>query len=411
MTDTTYGPQGPDATSETIQPAKAIARLLAEARMRLGLDIAFVSEFAGGRRVFRHVQGSSGSLRLVAGEGDPLEVTYCARVVAGTAPQVMRDAQTEPSVADVPATRDLGIGGHVSVPIIFSNGRLYGTLCVFSQAPNASLGDRDVEVLRMMAALIVEQLEIDEMRADQRQQAIARIHGAMRAGGLTTVFQPVVRLTDGSLAFVEALSRFHAQPLRTPDQWFAEAWSVGLGPDLELRAVQCALDDLDRLPPDVKMSFNLSPETALGSSLLPMLNAVECSRLIVEITEHAVVADYDPLRAVLQNLRDAGVSIAIDDVGAGHSGLQALLELKPDVLKLDVSITSGLDVDPLRYSLADAVATFASASGLETVAEGVETRSEADALRDLRIACAQGYLFGRPGGLDSLRELRPHRVG
>lgn len=409
MTDTTRGPQGADIPSDAIQPAKAIARLLAEARIRLGLDIAFVSEFEGGRRVFRHVQGSSGLLRLVAGEGDPLETTFCARVVAGTAPQVMRDAQTEPSVADLPATRDLGIGAHVSVPIIFSNGRLYGTLCVFSQAPSSTLGDRDVEVLRVMASLIVEQLEIDEMLADQRQQAIARIHGAMRAGGLTTVFQPVVRLADGSLAFVEALSRFHAQPFRTPDQWFAEAWSVGLGPDLELWAVQCALDELHRLPEDVHMSVNLSPETALGSSLLPMLGAVDCSRLIVEITEHAVVADYDPLRTALRALRDIGVSIAIDDVGAGHSGLQALLELKPDLLKLDVSITSGLDVDPLRYSLADAVAAFASASGLETVAEGVETRSEAEALRDLRISFAQGYLFGRPGGMDSLRDLRPPR--
>lgn len=406
MTDSTPDPTISAIASEGIPPAKVIARLLAEARSRLGLDIAFVSEFEDGRRVFRHVQGSAGPVCLMAGAGDPLESTFCARIVGGAAPQLMRNARIEPSVADLPVTREFGIGAHVSVPIIFSNGRLYGTLCCFSQTPNELLGDRDVEMLRMMASLVVDQLEIDEMLAHERKQVAARIHAAMRDGGLTTVFQPVIRLTDGSLAFVEALSRFHAQPLRTPDQWFAEAWTVGLGPNLELWAVQCALNELVRLPPDVKMSLNLSPETALGPDLMTTLAGVDCSRLIVELTEHAVVADYEPLRMALRRMRDIGVSIAIDDVGAGHSGLQALLELKPDLLKLDVSITSGLDVDPIRYSLADAVATFASAAGLGTVAEGVETRGEAEALRDLRIACAQGFLFGRPGALDNIRELR-----
>lgn len=385
-----------------VQPAKAIARLLAEARGRFGMEIAFVSEFENGCRVFRHVQGSAGPVCLAVGFGDPYDASYCARIVDGRAPNLMRDAQVEPSVADLPVTHQVGIGAHLSVPIVFSSGRVYGTFCCFSRSPNESLTERDVDMLRMMASLIVDQLEAEEMQSAAREGAAASVRALMEDGVLTTVFQPVVRLVDRSVMFVEALSRFQTDPPRPPDEWFAAAWTVGLGPQLELLAVRSALKELDKLPPHVKMSFNLSPETALGPELIPVLSAVDATRLVVEVTEHANIVHYEPLRQALRNVRSLGVSLAIDDVGSGHSGLQRLLELTPDVLKLDVSITRNLHSDPLRRSLATAIASFASAAGLATVAEGVETNEEADALRDLGIGAAQGYLFGRPAPM-SLR--------
>lgn len=388
--------QAPLAEVPLVQPAKAIARLLAEARGRFGMEIAFVSEFENGCRVFRHVQGSAGPVSLTVGFGDPSEASYCARIVDGRAPNLMRDAQMEPSVADLPVTRELGIGAHLSVPIVFSSGRVYGTFCCFSRSPNELLTGRDVDMLRMMASLIVDQLEAEEMQSAAREGATASIRALMEGGVLETVFQPVVRLEDRSVMFVEALSRFETDPPRPPDEWFAAAWTAGLGPELELLAVRSALKELEKLPSHVKMSFNLSPETALGPELIPLLSAVDATRLIVEVTEHANIVHYEPLRQALRDVRALGVSLAIDDVGSGHSGLQRLLELTPDVLKLDMSITRNLHSDPLRRSLAGAIASFASNAGLATVAEGVETTEEADALRDLGIGAAQGYLFGRP---------------
>ena len=369
------------------------------------MEIAFVSEFHHGCRVFRHVQGTAGTVSIPVGASDPLDASYCARIVEGRAPELMRNAQLEPSVADLAATRELGIGAHVSVPIRFSDGRLYGTLCCFSCAPADTLTGRDVDMLHIMAGLIADQLETEDLRSAARDQAVSTIREVMRNGALRTVFQPIVRLTDRSVVSVEALSRFDADPVRPPDQWFAAAWTAGLGPDLELQAVRSALAQLHAIPAPVTLTVNLSPETALGAGLLPVLRAVDAGRLVVEITEHANVAQYEPLRAALQHVRGLGVSLAIDDVGAGHSGLQRLLELAPDMLKVDMSIIRSVDSDPLRRSLASAIAAFASASGLTTVAEGVETEAEAEALRDLGIPLAQGYLFGRPGPLESFTAL------
>lgn len=388
-----------------VQPAKAITRLLAEARARLGLEIAFVSEFHDGFRHFRHVLGSAGAVSISAGSADPLDASYCGRIVQGRAPELMRDAQIEPSVADLPVTRALGIGAHVSVPIRFSDGRIYGTLCCFSCTPADALTGREVDMLRIMAGLIADQLETENLRSASRDEAVATIRTVMQNGALRTVFQPIVRLADRSVVSFEALSRFDADPRRPPDQWFAAAWTAGLGPDLELQAVRSALAQLHAIPVPVTLTVNLSPETALGAGLLPVLRAIDAGRLVVEITEHANVAQYEPLRAALQHVRGLGVSLAIDDVGAGHSGLQRLLELAPDMLKVDMSIIRNIDTDPLRRSLAGAIASFAAASGLTTVAEGVETEAEAAALRDLGIPLAQGYLFGRPGPLESFTAL------
>ncbi len=381
-------------------PAKAIARILSEARERFGMEVAFVSEFDDGRRVFRFIEGNVSEIGLEVGGGDPLELSYCHRIVVGDAPCLMRDARKEPSVADLEVTHKVGIGAHMSVPIVFSDGRIYGTFCCFSRSPNEELAERDIEMIRAMAALVVDQLEEEDLKVAERRQTLERIRRVMDEGRLTMVFQPIVCLADGSTSMVEALTRVRSEPFRTPDLWFAEAWAVGVGLDLELHAVQEALSQLGRLPRGVRMSVNISPETALSPRLKEVLAVDEPDRLVIELTEHDHVADYVPLKQALMDLRGAGPSIAIDDVGTGYSGLQRLLELQPDILKLDTSITSGLDVDPVRRSLAAAVVSFSDAAGLSAIAEGVETPAEAQELRTLSFFGAQGYLFGRPGPLD-----------
>lgn len=386
------------------RPAKVITRILAEARMKLGLDVAFVSEFTGGCRVFRFVEGDVLAVGLRPGGSDPCEDAYCARIVEGRTPNLIHDAQKEPSVADMPVTKALRVGAHVSVPIIFSDGQVYGTFCCFSQTPDPSLTERDVEMVRAMAGLVTEQLEHDELGESQRRNAYERIYNVLETEALKIVFQPIVDLTSGAVVGVEALSRFQSEPPRTPDRWFAEAWSAGLGTELEILALVTAIEQgLDHLGPHDFLSINVSPETALSPRLLTVLECTQADRIVLELTEHSQVIDYPPLQKALDDIRAIGSRIAIDDVGTGYSGLQQLLELRPDILKLDLTVTRGLDVDPVRLALAKAVASFGASTGLTVIAEGIETQGEAEALRSLDIALGQGYHFGRPGPLTSPR--------
>ena len=366
------------------------------------MEIAFVSQFDEGYRIFRYVSGTAGPICLIAGAGDPLEESYCARVADGRVPNLIHDAQTEPSVADLAATHALQIGAHVSVPIVMSGGRIYGTFCCFSRSADDSLTDRDIDMLRMMAALVAGELETDELQTTAAADGRARTRAAMRPDGLKMFFQPVVRMSDSRVLFYEALARFQGVPVRSPDLWFADAWSAGLGSELELFAMRQAMLSLAVLPPEVKLSLNLSPETTLDPAMSALLESVDAFRVIIEVTEHAVVNDYPPLQDALNQLRSLGASLAIDDVGSGHSGLRSLVELRPDVLKLDISITRGLTHDPVRRSMAEAVVAYAWGAGVLVVAEGIESREEAETLQSLGIGLGQGYLFGRPAPLDAL---------
>jgi EAL domain-containing protein (putative c-di-GMP-specific phosphodiesterase class I) len=376
-------------------PARVITRILAEARSRFGMDVAFVSEFTGGRRVFRFVEGRGEAIGVEVDGSDPLEETYCSRVVKGQIPCLVPDAQNEPGVADLPVTKALSIGAHVSVPIVFSDGRVYGTFCLFSQKPKENL-EGHISTIRLLAELVTEQLEQEEMEAESRRVVSERIRDLLSPGRFQMVFQPIVELNSRTPIGVEALTRFAPEPRRTPDQWFEEAWSVGLGVELELAAARAARSVLPSLPTDSFLSINVSPETAISPKLLLLLIEQPCKRLVLELTEHSHVTDYEPLRAALDRIRRLGVRIAIDDVGTGYSGLRQLLELRPDILKLDQSITRGIDVDPTRRSLATSVANFAREMELTLVAEGVETPVEADVLAGLGVGLGQGYLFGRP---------------
>lgn len=189
----------------------------------------------------------------------------------------------------------------------------------------------------------------------------------------------------------EALARFAVEPRRTPDVWFAEAAAVGLLIDLELMAVGAALAQFDRLPAGVHLSVNLSPESVMSPRLAATLAGYPLERIVIEVTEHAPVEDYEILNAALGNLRAQGCRLAIDDAGAGFASLRHILRLAPDVIKLDISLTRGLDHDRARRALATALISFANEIGATIVAEGIETVAEVDALRALGVAFGQGY--------------------
>jgi EAL domain-containing protein (putative c-di-GMP-specific phosphodiesterase class I) len=226
-----------------------------------------------------------------------------------------------------------------------------------------------------------------------------QIRRALDVGGFATVYQPIYALADGRLIAVEALTRFETDPSPRPDDWFAHAWSIGLGVDLEIAAIAAALATGADLPPDVALSFNASPSTLCDERLVELLDATEPRPLIVEVTEHAVVDDYRQLDDAMVSLRRRGVRLAVDDAGAGFASLRHIVRLQPELIKLDPSLTQNLRDDPVRGPLADCLIEFARRTGSAIIAEGIETPADLATWRDLGAHAVQGHLLGRPGAL------------
>ena len=239
-----------------------------------------------------------------------------------------------------------------------------------------------------------------------RRTMTTRIRGAIE-GGIDLVFQPIVELDGGGVVGMEALSRFRAHPPRPPDAWFAEASSVGLRTELELAAIALALAEVDRIPKQASTWINASPETLASPALARALDGVPARRVVLEMTEHAPVGDYDELREILRPLRDSGVALAIDDVGTGFASLGHIVRLGPDHVKLDRTLVEGVERDPTRQALIERLVSFADEIGIGLVAEGVETPHELEALRSLGVRRAQGFHLGVPRPLRARRLARP----
>ncbi|WP_198170485.1 sensor domain-containing phosphodiesterase [Actinoplanes awajinensis] len=240
----------------------------------------------------------------------------------------------------------------------------------------------------------------------RRKAARASIERLLRdPDGLTMVFQPIAAIDGRHAAGWESLARFAGVPYRTPDVWFAEAWEVGLGPELELHAIALACRQLPEVPAGVYLSVNASPRTILDERLDQLLAGLgaDAARIVVEVTEHAAVADYDTLNRAVQRLRRRGVRLAVDDAGAGYASMQHILRLRPDVIKLDRSIVADIDHDVARRALVTAMAGFADSLGMTVVGEGVETAAELAALAAAGVRYAQGFLLAAPASVAELR--------
>jgi EAL domain-containing protein (putative c-di-GMP-specific phosphodiesterase class I) len=243
--------------------------------------------------------------------------------------------------------------------------------------------------------------ERERRLAGEQAARRARVQELLDLEAITMVFQPIVDLLTSRVVGVEALARFSAQPHRPPDEWFAEAAVAGLGIDLELLAVSVAVAHLDQLPDDTYLSVNVSPRTALDARLAETVGAA-AARIVLELTEHAAVDQYDDLLAALAELRGAGMRIAVDDAGSGYASLQHILRLSPDIIKLDIDLIRSINADPARQSLAAALVMFGGKIGATITAEGIETAEELHTLRRLDVPCGQGYHLGRPGPLPLL---------
>jgi len=255
------------------------------------------------------------------------------------------------------------------------------------------------EVMAGVVHELTSKLRADAVRSQERRDKESRIRQALSGSGVSVEYQPIFDLARRSVVGREALARFRLDPRRSPDRWFAEAVEVGLGLELELFSIRLALRDLGRLPQDEYLSLNLSHRAAASVELLELLATGVAGRVVVEITEHEQVEDYDRLGAALTRLRALGARVAIDDAGAGFSSLRHTLMLDPNVIKLDLSLTRGIDASRGQRALAAALISFAQEIGAEIVAEGIETERELRTLIELGVRYGQGFFLARPGPL------------
>ena len=212
-------------------------------------------------------------------------------------------------------------------------------------------------------------------------------------GGPRIVYQPIVEIASGAVVGYEALSRFDDVP---PDEWFSRAAHVDLGVELELAAARAALLGADGLPADAYLAINVSPRTLCDPRLLELLAGARPGAITFELTEHIAVDDYREYRASIARVRSHGGRVAVDDAGAGYASFRHIVDLQPDIIKVDGSLVHGVHLDPPRRSLMIAFVTFAADLGADLVAECVEELAEAEALASWGVGYGQGWYFGRP---------------
>ena len=373
-----------------------IQRTLETMRRHLGMDAAYVSRFEGNVSVFRDVDAPGLSHLLAVDDRHSLDDVYCRHIVEGRLPELIPDTSVEPIAAGLAITHDAPIGAHISVPIRRADGELYGMFCCLSAAPRPELNDRDLGIFKAFASLVAKEIDAELAQRERFLAKEAPIRIALATTPPEIALQPIVALAGRVVIGFEALSRFALPPHRTPDLWFGDAAEVGLGVELECVAIRQALRVLDWLPADQSLSINVSPQTAVSPEFAAVLADAPMPRLVIEITEHAAVKDYEALSAHLRPHREFGARLAIDDAGAGFSSLQHIIKLQPDIIKLDYSLTHDIDSDPARQAMCAAMVMFARGTGAVIVSEGVETLAELETLTLLGVSRGQGYLLGRP---------------
>lgn len=386
--------QGAGAVEDESSSLDVIRTLLGLLRRRLGLDAAWLSSFSDGMQTFEVLDGDADAVGLSPGDQLSLSGSYGVRVVDGRLPAVIPDTSANKSATVLPMTRQLGVGAYVGVPVVGADGVTVGMVSAVSQEAKPHLADVDLRIAHKVADLIGALMEspVDPVPVRVNQHEIRRM---VAEQDFEVVFQPIHDVTTTKVMGVEALARFPCEPYR-PDLVFGRAALLGLEIELETLVIARTLSLVPQLPDDAFVAVNISPAAVLQTRWGELLTDVDPTRLVLEITEHDAVENYAALDEALETCRAHGIRVAVDDVGAGVSSFSHVLELAPDFVKVDQSITRRIDIDDARRRLAQSIAELAAQIGATVIAEGVETQGELDAVCAAGVPWAQGFYLGRP---------------
>ncbi len=221
---------------------------------------------------------------------------------------------------------------------------------------------------------------------------------------LHSVYQPIVSIRSAAVLGWEALIRGpESSYFHRPDVIFSFAEAEGLLFPLERICRESAVNNLGELGPDQKIFINVHPDAINDPSfteaetirLLQKFN-IKPKNVVLEITERHHIKDFTSLNRALTHFRDQGFLVAVDDVGCGFSTLQSIAEIRPDYIKIDMSLVRGIHKDGVKTALMETFVTFAEKIGCEIIAEGIEEEAELAALINIGVHYGQGYFFGRP---------------
>jgi EAL domain-containing protein (putative c-di-GMP-specific phosphodiesterase class I) len=226
-----------------------------------------------------------------------------------------------------------------------------------------------------------------------RAELCAAIDATLAGAAFHPVFQPIVDLESSTVVGYEALTRFDSG--QRPDLCFADAWSVGLGPEMELATLEAAVEVAKRLAPGVWLNLNVSPRLLADPERLRAILWGADRPLVLEVTEHEVIEDYDAVREAIRSL-GKDIRLAVDDAGAGVANFGHIIDLRPDFVKLDISLVRRVNANLGRQAMVVGMRHFSRTAGCRLIAEGVETLEEARTLTALGVEFGQGYLLGRP---------------
>jgi diguanylate cyclase (GGDEF)-like protein/PAS domain S-box-containing protein len=230
------------------------------------------------------------------------------------------------------------------------------------------------------------------MRSDEQRAQILSLLD--RPDAVRTVFQPIIDLRTGEVAAYEALSRFDGPVDHPPNVWFEQAHRCGLGYRLEALAFERALSARGR-PDNTYLTVNLSL-SSLASDEVRAVLPDDLTGVVIEITENELVTDKADVLATMALVRERGARLAVDDAGSGYAGLQHVMRLEPDVIKLDRALVDGVAADPVKAALIEAFVRYGRRIDATICAEGIETLADLEVLADIDVAYGQGWAIGRP---------------
>ena len=211
-------------------------------------------------------------------------------------------------------------------------------------------------------------------------------------------YQPIVKFSDSSAFAYEALLRSDNTALNGPEAILHAAERLG-SLNMLGRAVRgSAADSLKAVPDEVTLFVNLHPQDLMDPQLFDRQSSLSLNahRIVLEITERCGLSKIDDLAARVRKLRRTGFRIAVDDLGAGYSGLANVALLEPEFIKLDMALVRDIDQSDVKQKLVSSLVRLSKAMGHSIIAEGIETQAECDTLVGLECDLLQGYLFAKP---------------
>ncbi len=252
---------------------------------------------------------------------------------------------------------------------------------------------------------------VTQRQTSEKIELFAALKGVIGQKQLRPAFQPVRHLPDGSIMGYEALIRGpQGSSLEPPTVLFAVAHENEMDVELETLCLETIFANLPRPVGERRLFVNASAMLLRHPVFLDERNLAAINRshadVVVEISEKEMVRDYDSFQEVLSLVRRANLKIAIDDAGSGYSGLESILHLKPDYIKVADTLVRNLHADAIKREIITSLAAIGKRSGATLVAEGIEVEAERKTLVDLGIEFGQGYLLGRPAFQVSARPSR-----